>query len=77
MKDCTVTQYLNPDGGWVAASLIQMRIMLRVVEYSARVEVFSRWGNVDRAADSATTAAMMAFLAFPDLRPGKEMERAA
>lgn len=78
MTDCTATQYLDPvDGGWVAVSLTQMRIVLRANEYGCRAEISAEWGNVDRAEVLATVAATMAFLAFPDLREPKEMERAA
>lgn len=78
MNDCTATQYLDPvDGGWVAVSLTQMRIVLRVSEYGIRADVCVKWGDAWRAGDLATTAATMAFLAFPDLREAKEMERAA
>lgn len=78
MTDCTATQYLDPiDGGWVAVSLNQLRIVLRIGEFSVRAEVYAEYGENFHAAEMAATAAMLAFLAFPDLREAKEMERAA
>ena len=69
MKPCTAFQYLAH--GFFPASLEQIRIVMKLEIYAVRASVYADFGRAEKAADFAEVAAALAFLAFPDLRPGK------